>query len=219
MISQRPNVKPSLCQNCHAYPHQCFCDQIQKFQGNTTVNFIVHHRESHLSSNTAWLGHLVLENSSFALRGLRDQPLKKEDFRFGKNSFILFPSDHAQEMNPEFAARMKEEGDFELFVPDGTWQQAQRIVKRESIFKDVPHLIVNTKRESKYQLRRQSHPGRLCTLEAVIEILKFTEDQKTINSLEWILERHIVANLQRRGLINKAEFDERISKANQLLNC
>ena len=110
---------------------------------------------------------------------------------------------------------MKE--NFELFVPDGTWQQAQRMVKREKMLHGLPHLIVNTKRISKYQLRKQPSEGRLCTLEAVIELMKFFESEEVTNSLEWVLERHIVTNLQRRGLISKEDYLKRISEADKLL--
>lgn len=217
MKSDRPLVKASLCQNCHAYPHQCFCQELPQVESLSNINFIVHHRESHLSSNTAWPGHLVLKNSSFVQRGLPDRPLREEDFCLQGNSYVLFPSEHATAVDEQVAQKILAKGKFELFVPDGTWQQAQRMVKREKLLHGLPHLIVNTKRISKYQLRKQPSEGRLCTLEAVIELLKFFEDAKVVNSLEWVLERHIVTNLQRRGLINKSEFNSRIEQANKLL--
>ena len=136
---------------------------------------------------------------------------------FKNNSYILFPSDHALELNHENAQEIVGKGNFELFVPDGTWQQAQRMVKREQIFKDLPHIIINTKRKSTYQLRKQTLEGRLCTLEAVIEFLKLFDDCRVTDSLEWVLERHIVANLQRRGMIKKEEYLKRIELADKLL--
>lgn len=213
MKSDRPLVKSSLCQGCHAYPWQCYCELIPKVSSQTKVNFIVHHRESHLSSNTAWPGHLALENSSFVQRGLPNRPLDPKDFSLKGNSYILFPSEHATVADEHSAAKILAKGEFELFVPDGTWQQAQRMVKRESLLHGLPHLIVNTKRISKYQLRKQPSEGRLCTLEAVIELLKLFETKQVINSLEWVLERHIVTNLQRRGFINKADYLERLRVA------
>lgn len=217
MKVDRPSVKPSLCQNCHAYPHQCFCKELPEVKSKSIIQFIVHHRESHLSSNSAWPGHLVLKNSSFVQRGLPNQPLDPDCFLLKGNSYVLFPSEHAKVVDTDIAQEIMEKENFELFVPDGTWQQAQRMVKREKMLYKLPHLIVNTKRLSKYQLRKQPSEGRLCTLEAVIELMKFFESEEVINSLEWVLERHIVTNLQRRGLISKEAYLKRISQANELL--
>ena len=54
-------------------------------------------------------------------------------------------------------------------------------------------------------------------ISTVIELMKFFESEEVTNSLEWVLERHIVTNLQRRGLISKEDYLKRISDANKLL--
>ena len=81
-------------------------------------------------------------------------------------------------MDTDIAQEIMEKENFELFVPDGTWHELQRMVKREKMLYKLPHLIVNTKRLSKYQLRKQPSEGRLCTLEAVIELMKFSKAKR-----------------------------------------
>lgn len=53
-----------------------------------------------------------------------------------------------------------------LIVPDGTWSQSRRVVRRQASLAQLPHVKLGA-HKSRYQLRRGSEPGLLCTLEAV----------------------------------------------------
>ena len=99
----------------------CFCDQIVEHETQTRVSVIMHHREKHLTSNTAKLATLTLKNAAIYMRGLPEDPfsLDKLNLEAGTLPLYLFPDEDALELNDEFLA--KHPGPYHLIVPDGTW--------------------------------------------------------------------------------------------------
>ncbi|MGB0454380.1 MAG: tRNA-uridine aminocarboxypropyltransferase [Bacteriovoracaceae bacterium] len=205
----RPSVKKTLCQGCHVYPQYCFCKYFTPLKNKTKLHFIVHHRESHLSSNTVWPGYNMLENSQYLLRGLFQNPIDENLFKGKeKTTFVLYPTENAEVVDEDFVKEYASSPDLNFVVPDGTWSQARRMVRKEPCLRHLRHIKINTKRTSDYVLRKQTLPDKLCTLEAVIELLRSFEEPQIIDSLEAILKVHIQTGLLMRGKLNMEDYRE-----------
>jgi DTW domain-containing protein YfiP len=134
-------------------------------------------------------------NSAVLLRGApsREAAFEAEaqlDAIDRTNAVILYPSENAISVD-ELAARgaLDGPGAVRLVVPDGTWSQTRRVVRRHQVLQHLPHLKLPLQ-QSHYRLRRGAKPGLLCTLEAVglaLSVLDPTFDYSTYMSgfVEW----------------------------------
>lgn len=138
-----------------------------------STTFIVHFREWRKPTNTAKLASLLLgANSRVLLRGgpnlelgqRAEEQLSTLDLPLG---LVLYPSEDAILLS-ELTGRDGREkwARANLIVPDGTWSQSRRVVRRTPSLHHHLHVKLD-EQVSRYRLRRGTEPGLLCTLEAV----------------------------------------------------
>lgn len=84
-------------------------------------------------------------------------------------TWVLFPTETAAPLE-EVAGQVDT-----LIVPDGTWGQARRIVRRHARCKGLPAVRLSSPGRSQYALRRAPTETGLCTIEAVAEALRILE--------------------------------------------
>ena len=143
----------------------------------------MHHRERYLTSNTANLTTLVLENSKICLRGLPEKPFEKEQLNLSDNDkpLFLFPHEDALELTAESVAQLKQtypEKHFHLIVPDGTWSQAVKCYRREKGLSDIQCVKLPPGEPGKYRLRKSSDGNRLSTYEAIARAVALLENDE-----------------------------------------
>jgi len=121
-----------------------------------------HPREARLAICSAWLTRIALENVELHL-GVRfeDHPRVRE-VAAAPGTALLFPgpgSTPAAEATPPPAV---------LVVIDGTWLQADRMLRDNPSLAALPRIGLSPSRESGYTgLRREPAAGHLSTIEAV----------------------------------------------------
>jgi len=158
----------------------------------------MHTAEEVLTSNTARLTVKALTHSELRIRGRKNQPMSTAGFvEPGRHALLLFPSPYAAELNPEFVARL--DGPATLIVPDGSWTQTKRFVRREPAFAGIPHVTLPPGPPSQYRLRAQADTARLCTLEAVARAIGILENPAAQARLEELLRVMVERTLQSRG--------------------
>lgn len=161
------------CARCGLLPADCICTELPRVSSRIATTFVLHFREWNKPTNTAKVASLMLGDNSTVL--LRGAPSRAEAFEAEAqldaidrtNAFMLYPSDTATSLD-ELAERgaLTQPGGLRLIVPDGTWSQTRRIVRRQAALQHVPHLALPLQ-SSQYRLRRGAIPGLVCTLEAV----------------------------------------------------
>lgn len=149
------------------------CDELPRVSARVTTTFVLHFREWNKPTNTAKVASLMLrDNSSVLLRGApsRDAALEAEarlDAIDASNALILYPSDDATSIEELVATGVCDvPGGLHLIVPDGTWSQTRRLVRRHQALGKLRHVKLPPQ-NSQYRLRRGVQPGLVCTLEAV----------------------------------------------------
>src|SRR5918992_1516656 len=88
-----------------------------------------------------------------------------------------------------------------LLVPDGTWRQARKIQSRHPELRDLPRVKISTPNTSIFQLRAQSKPERMATLQAIAEGLGIIEGDVVRVQLMKLYHAKIERTLKARGII------------------
>jgi len=167
-----PSTQPrSLCERCRRPRSVCFCGDIVPIATKTRVLILQHPRERDVGFGTARLARLGLASS--VLRTDVDfsgDSVVREALAAG-NAHVLFPGEDAIDV-----ATARFESPITLVVLDGTWWQAQKLLKANPAVAKLPRLAVHPAAPSMYgQLRREPADHCVATLEAIAHVLGHLE--------------------------------------------
>jgi DTW domain-containing protein YfiP len=138
------------------------CADLRPVPSATRVLLLQHPREARLAICSAWLTRLALENAELH-RGVvfEDHPRVRE-LAGTPGAALLFPGEGAVPADEVATAPPV------LVVIDGTWLQADRMLRDNPTLAALPRVGLVHDRESGYAgLRREPAPGHLSTIEAV----------------------------------------------------
>jgi DTW domain-containing protein YfiP len=158
----------------------CFCQHLVELKSETFISLIVHQKEYYLPSTTSYYTNLILpETSEILLRGVKDSPVNLEkNLKIKGTPLVLFPDEDAQVLNEEWIKNNP--GPYHLIVPDGTWNQAKKVCKREEVLRPFKKVVLEHNKHSQYYLRKAPSQDKLCTMESIIMALSYLESDKTI---------------------------------------
>ena len=200
----RRGAAAGRCQTCGIRKPLCFCALVPQIALDTRVMIIMHAAEIVLTTNTARLAANALTNSEVRIRGRYGKVLSAEGFQQpGRQSFVLYPSGEATELDTQFVSRMTRP--ITLIVPDGTWRQARKIVLREPALAGIPRVKLPSGGISEYRLRVQPNEQRLCTFEAIARALGILESRDAQAELEAIFRVMVQRTLWTRGQFTAEE--------------
>jgi len=179
----------------------CICPAVEDFrkrlQPQTRVSVLMHHREEHLTTNTAQLAAQLLPNCEVFIRGKPDAALDPSQIlRPGETPLLLYPSENAQVLTREFVQGLK--APFCLIVPDGSWRQASKVAKREAFLADIPRVVLKADAPTRYRLRREPKTEGLATFEAIARALGVLEGPKVREEMEKVFELMVNRTMRSR---------------------
>ena len=196
----RPTLSAHRCPNCEIRKPLCFCAMIPRLALQTRVIILMHTCEEVLTTNTARLAAKALTNSEVRIHGRRDERLSSAGLvQRGRPSFLLYPSSRAIELTSYFASRLP--GPVNLIVPDASWRQTKKFVRREPGLVDIPHVRLPPGPRSEYRLRAQRCDQNLCTLEAIARAIGILECHAAQARLETLLRVLVERTLWSRGML------------------
>lgn len=174
-MNKRRSSAHKRCPNCRINENSCFCNEIKQLVTQTKVSIIMHHREKHLTSNTANLARLVLPECKIIMRGLQGKTFDISECEIGEATpLYLFPHEGAIELTPEYLATLKKP--IHLIVPDGTWSQAVKTYRREPSLAHVQCVKLPPGDPGQYKLRKSSNrENSVSTYEAIARALAVLE--------------------------------------------
>jgi DTW domain-containing protein len=198
MTDQRSIKEP--CGICVALRTACLCDVVPRIELRTKVCLVIHHRELSRSSNTGLLALRALVNSEMRIRGEGREALDLKDLiTLQYRTFLFYPSGDAAELDE--ALVMQERTPIQLLVPDGTWRQARKIHSRHPELRDLPRVKISTPNNSTFQLRAQTRPERMATLQAIAQGLGIIEGDLVRIQLMKLYRAKIERTLKGRGIL------------------
>lgn len=177
-MSKRRSTQGKRCERCRINKMHCFCGEIKVHETKTRVSIIMHHREKHLTSNTAKLATLTLSNAQIYQRGLPEDPFSLEQLNLeeGVLPLYLFPDEDAVLLDENFLTAHP--GPYHLIVPDGTWNQAKKVRRREPGLSDLLCVKLSDNVKGEYKLRNSVRADGVCTFEAVIHAMEVLENKE-----------------------------------------
>jgi len=166
---RRGHAAPPRCPGCGLRVPACLCATIVPHPARTRVVLITHHAERRKSTNTGRLVARAIEGAEVRVRGERDaepRPALPEG-----RLLLLFPHPEARVLTADDARGAP----VVLLVPDGTWNQARRILRRDPDARAAEPVMLPPGAPSRYGLRRAPREGTVSTLEAVARALAVLE--------------------------------------------
>ncbi len=195
-----PRISPTSerCPRCKVILRECICSTIPRLETRTKVVLVAHRRELLKPTATGPLALECLPNSALYSQGERDQridltPLSEE----GRRLLCLYPADDARVLSPELVA--KDPRPVTLIVPDGTWSQASRIVKRVPGIDRAERVILPAGRPTEWGIRSESKLAGLATFEAIARGLALIEGEHVTAPLERVFGAMVQATIAARG--------------------
>lgn len=186
------------CRICRMHPEVCVCAHIPSLDLRTQVVVVMHRREWSKTTATAPLARLALQRCEVHLHGDREAPVTLGEHLFaGRSPVVLFPSDDAVELSPEWVDAQPHP--VTLMVPDGSWRQAFKIAKRLPALKPWPRVTLPASGASRYRLRAEPKLGGLATFEAISRALGIIEGPDVQAPLDRLFHAMVEGTLRTRG--------------------
>lgn len=193
------------CPICAASPPRCLCQAIPRLELSTRICLVIHHRELTRSSNTGLLAIRALVNSEVRVRGEGRHALDLKNLLTPRyRTFLFYPSDDAVALDRALVER--ESLPIQLVVPDGTWRQARKIHTRHHELKSLQRVKVGPSNLPVFQLRAQSRPERMATLQAIAHALGVIEGETVALKLMKLYHAKIEQTLIGRGILRAKEW-------------
>ena len=181
------------CRGCWLPTALCLCADLPRLAVRARVVLVTHRREVVTSTNTGRLAARVLEGASVRVRGVRDAA-PPEPLPEGRR-LALFPAPGARVLSLADADGER----VVLLVPDGTWSQARRLLRRDDDLRDIEAVALPPAPPTRYGLRRTTREGALCTIEAIAAALGVLEGDEIEARLLEIRDRFVERALRARG--------------------
>lgn len=147
------------CWRCRQVVPLCICSLLPRLEHPTKLCLVLHRGEAGKPTNTGHLARRSLVGASQHIYGEAEPWQKGLDFA-GKQVAVLYPSDDAVVLGEASAPDI-------LIVPDGTWAQTTRMVKRDELLASLPRVRLPSVEKVGHRLRRNPRPDGLMTLEAI----------------------------------------------------
>ena len=175
----------------------CFCDRVPRVATATRVVVVMHYGELPKVSNTGRLLGMALVDGHVVVHGRPGGPTRIAGLDDpARQAYVLFPDDEAPPLSREELAR--DGRPVTLVVPDGTWRQTRRIVRRVPDVVPLPRRRLPDGPPSRYRLRSAA-PGRLSTCEAVARALGILEGPAVEARLAELLDTLVEGALRARS--------------------
>lgn len=169
-----------MCARCGRPATVCLCSSLVRIETRTRVVILQHPRESVVPINTARLAELMLPNSERHVGvEFADSPRVRELLADpAAPAVLLSPGPGARDLRRE-----PPEGPVTLVVVDGTWWQAEKLLKRNPALAALPRYAFEPSAPSRYRIRREPAAHCVSTIEAIAEALEALEARGDVAAL------------------------------------
>lgn len=181
------------CSVCRLRSVLCLCAEAPRLTLPTEVVIVSHPAEKIRTTNTARLVHQVLTRCQWLWRDGR------ASLALPENAVLLFPGPNAVELDylPSGVA---------LVVPDGTWSQVTKMIRRDRDLARLPQVALPPGGSSTFRLRESPHVHGLCTYEAVSRALGILHGGTVEHAMAEVFEKMVERTLWSRGRLQPNEM-------------
>ncbi len=163
----------NLCLHCRRRLATCVCSELRPFRTQTRFIILMHPMEYKKEKvGTGRFSHLILENSQIIVGiGFDSDPeylkvLNDENYQ----SVVLYPGENTVNLSEASATDLPGKP-LQVFVIDGTWACAKKMMKLTTSLHDLPRVSFTTDRISEFKVKHQPIAGCLSTAESLHQVL------------------------------------------------
>lgn len=204
-----------LCHRCVQPGFGCYCQYIKSFSTPIQFVILIHPIEVRRRIATGRMSHLCLKNSLL----IHGQDYSQNDqvneiIQNPQNqAFVLYPGVRSQNLSQLSLPERKEIFDSTknpvLFVIDGTWATAKKMMWQSQNLAALPRLAFTPQKLSRFRVRKQPAPECLSTIEAIHHSLELLGPAVGFESQEHDHLLHVFDKMVERQLefIRQAQLD------------
>lgn len=204
-----------LCTTCLQPQFGCYCPHIQTFDAKINFVILIHPIEVKRRIATGRMSHLCLKNSHLIMGQDYSNNNQVNHLIDDKthHSVILYPGPRSQNLSPlsadERAQLFPTDKKLRIFVIDGTWATAKKMVRQSQNLQALPQISFSPSKPSTFRVRKQPDPACYSTIEAIhhtIELVGHSQGFDTQSREHDKLMRVFDAMVERQlDFIRKAE--------------
>jgi len=166
------------CLHCRQPELSCYCQAVTAFDPRVKFVILIHPIEHNRRIATGRMSHLILKNSQL-IRGYtfaNNPHVNALVSDPGNQCMLLYPGQKSLNISllPQPAEVFDRKRQPVLFVVDGTWGTAKKMVNQSPNLAALPRVQFTPTRESRFRVRKQPRPNFYSTIEAIhhsIELL------------------------------------------------
>lgn len=193
------------CPACRLPMWLCVCAHAPRIATRTPLVLVVHVHDLGRTSNTARLLALAVRGTTLLSHGAFPAPADPAaHVPAGATPIVLFPGRGARTLTPELVAALPSPP--VLIVPDGTWGQASRMVKRLPFLAGALKVALPARTFEGAALRRNSTGHHMSTYEAATQALGALEGEAVAGPLLDFYRRATDRMLHSRGKLPLGEI-------------
>lgn len=229
LSQQQSSQYRSFCISCLQPEAGCYCTYLKPFDPQINFVILIHPIEVRRRIATGRMSHLCLQNS-YLISG-QDYSDNEQVNRLIADSnnvpAILYPgpdsinlSSLSLEARQDIFPRDKK---LTLFVIDGTWATAKKMMRESSNLKKLPKICFSPEKPSTFRVRKQPNEQCYSTIEAIHQTIDLLGDSRgydvrtrqhdnLLQVFEVMVERQI-AHFQRSEALKGAFNSRRLAQA------
>ncbi|MFP5492376.1 MAG: tRNA-uridine aminocarboxypropyltransferase [Bacteriovoracia bacterium] len=182
-------IERGTCWKCYRPQNACLCEHLVTLATRTRVVILMHPKEfKREKAATGKLTHACLPNSEIQwdesfLENKRVNELLNDPTKY---PVLLYPGDQSLNVSlGEFRVAVLGERELVVFVLDGTWPCAKKMLKLSTNLQNIPRLMFTPTQKSQFVIKQQPHELCLSTIESVQQFLEALSAQGFEEPLEW----------------------------------
>ncbi|NCN28610.1 DTW domain-containing protein [bacterium] len=166
------------CWDCLRPKVVCYCSSIKKFNPGIKFVILTHLIEFRRRIASGRMSYLCLQESEFivGLDFAEDRQVQAIVDNEKFDSYVLYPGEDSLNLSdlsePSRLDRFYSDKQLCIFVVDGTWNTAKKMINRSPNLVDLPRICFTPETQSNFRVRKQ--PGQHClsTIEAIHQCIE-----------------------------------------------
>ena len=167
------------CYACYRAKKNCLCDSVKPFATRMSFVILMHSKEAKKQkTGTARLAKLCLKNAELLIGTdfTRDERVNSLLRDPSYNPFVLYPGPEAANFKSPGKDLAAEGRTLLVFVIDGTWECARRLLYRSRNIRALPRLSFSGSYVSRFEIKKQPMRHCVSTIEALYYLCKEAEE-------------------------------------------
>ncbi len=191
-----------MCLNCRQPSFNCYCSHVKSFDPGVKFVILTHPIEVRRRIATGRMSHLCLKNSELIVGHdySRNQKVNAILANPEYHSVILYPGRQSLNISTwsddERKNLIPSNKKLAIFVIDGTWNTARKMLHLSSNLKSLPQICFTPNRLSTFRVRKQPAPECVSTIEAIHQCIGLLglsqEHDQLLEVFDQLVEQQLV---------------------------